>query len=69
MAKIIRLTESDLIRLVKRVINEQECNVYEVFAEVTSRLKQNQFSVIPVSDESITKYQKNVNGNKYQITI
>ena len=45
MKKIVRLTESDLIRLVKRVIKENEDFTKEIAKDLFKRLPKNNFSV------------------------
>jgi hypothetical protein len=52
MKKVIRLTESDLVRLVKRVVKEsEENNSVEVAQEVVSQL----------SDDQISQLKKQIN--------
>jgi hypothetical protein len=52
MKKVIRLTESDLVRIVKRVINEQETDCNTEWVKVKTSLEKK----INMSDIDITPY-------------
>ena len=61
MKKIIRLTESDLIHLVKRVIKEQETNKYSKFAGRKVKLVNKRSSMLIVNPtiKDITQINSN----------
>ena len=56
MGKIVRLTESDLVRIVKRVINEAATGPYTVGGKKYTLIKyQNEGGQIGYNDESMGK--------------
>ena len=66
MRKVIRLTESDLVRIVKRVIKEQTSGSKNVDCLLKSKFTRETIGG-PMTRQIV--YQKNVNGVLYQIGV
>lgn len=66
MRKVVRLTESDLVRLVKRVIKEQKSGSKNVDCLLKSGFTRETIGG-PMTRQIV--YQKNFNGVLYQIGI
>ena len=62
MKKVIRLTESDLVRIVKRVISEQTQDFDHFGKIVYPQMKQNGFKFVDESKGSTLKWCKYANG-------
>jgi hypothetical protein len=71
--KIIRLTESDLVRLVKRVIQEEEGNKVNYHAKIKDCLKTSTSSLVTWTSEVSDKYDLYMHGdlklNKEKYTV
>jgi hypothetical protein len=66
MRKVVRLTESDLVRIVKRVIKEQTSGSKNVDCLLKSGFTRETIGG-PMTRQIV--YQKNVNGVLYQIGV
>ena len=66
MRKVVRLTESDLIRIVKRVIKEQTNNSKNIDCLLERGFKKESIGG-PMTKQIV--YQKNFNGVLYQIGV
>ena len=63
MKKVLRLTESDLVRLVKKVITEQEKDYSWLDSKVGDRYKQEGYIEVPKMDLPAGTYLRGGSGN------
>lgn len=66
MKKIVRLTESDLVRIVKRVIEENEINEIDYTTKYNHSLTDKYGKKYSVIKNSVWK-EKNINGEKFWV--
>jgi len=63
MRKVVKLNESDLTRIIKRVVLEQEDKVGKLYSEINDLLSYGEYSELPPSEvvgvlENILKHAK-----------
>ena len=67
MKKVIRLTESDLIRLVKRVISEQDLQPQQDLESQTDHLNELESEVKDLAKQVTSVRQENFQGKKEEL--